>query len=111
MSTAYTFDATIARAPARRAPSSLERRIAGSSQSIKTLAKIFVLSTAAVVVIAALLIIRIDNPPANQRGCFVSANLHNSRPGIPPLAVERDWRTDSPPILTEPAGTSCTDKQ
>jgi hypothetical protein len=108
MSTAYTFDATIARAPARRASSSLVRRITESSQSIKTLAKIFLLSTAAVGVVAALFLIHIDNPTTNDRGCALTANLHNSlvHPGFPPLAVARDWHTDGLPILREPTVTA-----
>jgi hypothetical protein len=110
MTTAYPLDATTALPRVRRPSTSFEPRIAESSQSIKTLAKIFVLSTSAVVLVAALLMIQIDNPPTNERGCILSTNLHNSlvRPGGPPLAVERDWHNDGLSILREPAGTGCT---
>ena len=109
MTTAYPLDATTA-LPRVRRPSTSFERIAESSQSIKTLAKIFVLSTSAVVLVAALLMIQIDNPPTNERGCILSANLHNSlvRPGGPPLAVERDWHNHGLSILREPADTGCT---
>jgi hypothetical protein len=106
MSTAYTFDATIARAPFRRASSSLEPKAAeGSQRHIKAFARIFVISAAAVVMVGSLLLIRFDNPPTNDRGCTLSANLHNSlvRPAVAPLAIERDWH--SLPILREPTGT------
>ena len=76
MTTAYPLDATTALPRVRRPSTSFEPRIAESSQSIKTLAKIFVLSTSAVVLVAALLMIQIDNPPTNERGCILSANLH-----------------------------------
>ena len=110
MSTAYTFDATIARAPARRLPSSLERRITGSSQSIKALANFFLLSTAAAMVVAVLLLNHFGNPPSNTRGCFLFANSHNSLVR-PSLAVERDWHNDGLPILREPASAVCTDRK
>jgi hypothetical protein len=110
MTTAYPLDATTALPRVRRPSTSFEPRIAESSQSIKTRAKIFVLSTSAVVLVAALLMIQIDNPPTNERGCILSANLHNSlvRPGGPPLAVERDWHNHGLSILREPADTGCT---
>ena len=108
MTTAYPLDATTALPRVRRPSTSFEPRIAESSQSIKTLAKIFLLSTAAVVVVAALLLIHIDNPTTNDRGCALTANLHNSplHPGVPPLAVARDWHTHGLPILREPTGTA-----
>jgi hypothetical protein len=113
MSTAYTFDATIARAPARRVPLFTPRFAEGSQRCAKAFARIFVMCAAVVTVVAGLLVVNIDNPTMNDRRCTLSANLHNSlvRPGVPPLAVERDWHYDRPPILTEPAGTSCADKQ
>ena len=107
MSTAYTVDATIARVPARRAPWSLERGIAERWQRIKTLAKIAVLGTAALVVVAALLSIHIDNPPTIDRGCILTVNSHNSHVR-PSLAVERDWHNGGLPILREPTGGACT---
>ena len=114
MSTAYTVDTSIARAPLRRVSASLEPTAAAGSRSyLKAIARIVVISTAAVTVVAALHQIHIDNPPTTDRRCTLSANLHNSlvRLGVPPLAVERDWHYDRPPILREPAGTHCADTQ
>ena len=113
MSTAYIFDATIAGAPARRVSSLRPKAAEGAQRYAKALATTVVICAAAVTVFAALFVVDIDNPTMNDRRCVLSANLHNAlaRPGVPPLAVERDWHYDRPPILTEPTGTSCADKQ
>ena len=108
MSTAYTFDATIARAPARRASSFKPKFADGSQRYPKAFARIVVIFAAAVTVVAALLLIHVDNPTTNDRRCTLSANLHNSlvHPDVPPLAVARDWHTDGLPVLREPTGAT-----
>ena len=111
MSTAYAFDATIARAPVRRPLSPLRPKVPPPSQRyIKALARIFVVSTAAVSVVATLLLTHIDNPTTNERRCSLAADLHNSlvRLGVPPLAVERDWHTHVLPVRREPTGAAGT---
>jgi hypothetical protein len=111
MSTAYTFDATIARAPVRRPLSSLTPKAAEASQRfIKAFARIFAMSAAVVSVVAALLLIHIGNPAANASTCTLSASLHNAlaRPDVSPLADERDWLTHGLPVLEEPTGTAVT---
>ena len=111
MSTAYTLDTSIARAPLRRVSASLGPTAAEGSRSyLKAIARIVVISTAAVTLVAALHQIHIDNPPTTDRRCTLSANSHNSlvRVGVPPLAVARDWHIDGLPVLREPTGTDGT---
>jgi hypothetical protein len=108
MSTAYTLDTTSAMPRVRRASSSFEPRTVESSQRyMRTFAKIVLISAAAVIAVLAVISISIDNPSLKDRGCIISASLHNShlRPGIPPLAIERDWHTDGLPILSGPIDT------
>src|SRR5262245_27288757 len=106
MSTAYTFDATIAMAPARRAPSSLDRRIAETSQSrLRAAAKILVSSAVVAIVTAALLAIPSENRIVDVRECTLATNPHVSR-----LAVERDWHTHGLPVLGGPTSASCTER-
>jgi hypothetical protein len=108
MSTIYILDATAVRPPVRPSSSSVEPSTAETSQrDIKTFAKFFLISVAAVIAVVAAISIRIDNPSTNDRGCTFSANPHNShlRQGVPPLAIERDWHTDGPPILRWPIDT------
>ena len=108
MSTTYTLDATIAMAPVRRPSSSLGPRTAESSHhNMRTFAKIFLISVAAVILVSALLANHIVNPSRKDPGCIFSAYPHHSlvHPYVSHLSIERDWHTDSPPILTEPTGT------
>src|ERR1700754_44904 len=113
MSTAYTFHPTIAGARARRVSSFKPKFADASRHYAKALATIFVICAAAVTVVTALLLIRIDNPLATDRRCALSANSHNSllRPGLHPLAVARDWHTDGLPVLRAPTSADCADQQ
>jgi len=110
MSTAYTFDATIAGAPFRRLSSVKPGTAEGSQRYIRALARIFVTTAAAVTVFAALFLIRTDNPTTNDRACTLSASLHNAlvRPVVSPLADERDWLTHGLPDLRGPTDAAVT---
>ena len=113
MSTTYTFDATIAGTPARRV-SSFNTGFEDDSQRYAiAFPRIFVICAAAIIVVAVLLVVNIHNPTMNDRRCTLSANSHNSlaRPGVPPLAVARDWHTHGLPVLREPTAAGCADKQ
>ena len=113
MSTAYTFDTTLAGAPARRVSSFKPKSAEGAQRYAKALARTVAICAAAVAVFAALFLIRTGNPTTNDRACTLSASLHNSlvRPNVSPLADERDWLTHGLPALREPTGTACADKQ
>ena len=105
MSTAYPSHANIPWAQFRRASSFKPRSAEGSQRYAKAFARIFVICAAAVTVVAALLVIDIDNPTTNDRRCTLSASLHSAlvRPVVSPLADERDWLTHGLPALGAPA--------
>ena len=113
MSTAYTFDATIVGTPFRQLSSVKPGTAEDWQRYIRAFARIFVMCAAAVTVVAALHLIHVDNPTMNDGRCTLSANLHNSlvRPGVPPLAVARDWHAHGLPVLSEPTAAACADKQ
>jgi hypothetical protein len=111
MTTAYTFNATIASAPARRPLSPLTPKAAAPPQRhTRASARICVMSAAAVSVVAALLLIPIGHPATKNAGCIHAADLHSSpvRLGVPPLAVERDWHTHALPVGRQPSA-GCPD--
>jgi hypothetical protein len=112
MSTAYIFDANIARAPFRRL-SSVKPGTEGSQSDIRALARIFAICATAVTVVAAPHLIHVDNPTINDGRCTLTASLHNAlvRPVVSPLADERDWLTHGLPDLREPTTADCADKQ
>src|SRR6478735_5469662 len=104
MSTAYTFDATIAGAPFRRLSSVKPGTAEGSQRYIRALARIFVTTAAAVALFAALFLIRTDNPTTNDRACTLSASLHNALAGpvVAPLGDGRDGLSVGLPDLRGP---------
>src|SRR4029077_15218865 len=110
MSTAYPSNAHILWAQFRRVSSFKPRSAEGSQRYAKAFARIFVICAAAVTVVAALLVIDIDNPTTNDRRCTLSASLHSAlvRPVVSPLADERHWLTHGMPVLGEPTSTAAT---
>jgi hypothetical protein len=113
MSTTYPVDATIARAPVRPVPASLEPRTAESAQrNSRIFAKTVVIAAAIAAATAAHLLVHIDNPSVKNPSCTYVANPSNplGQPPVSRLAVERGWHTDRPPVLTAPTGTMVCDR-
>jgi hypothetical protein len=108
MSTAYTLDVTTVRAPVRRSSSFLELSTSETSpRYIKTFAKIFLISAAALIAVSALLAIHIENPSLKDRGCIISANPHHSlvRSDFSPSSIDRVPHAHGLPILSGPIDT------
>jgi hypothetical protein len=79
---------------------------------MRAIAKIGLISAAAVIVVSALLLIHVENPSTKDRGCNFFANPHNSlvHPHISPISLSalsdgRARYSHGLPLLREPTGT------